>query len=194
MTEKPRCPWAGTDPLYRRYHDVEWGVPVYDDRKLFEFLLLEGAQAGLSWITILRKRENYRRRFAGFDPARLAAFTETEIAAALNDPGIIRNRRKVEAAVRNAGAFLAVAAQYGSFATYIWQFVEGTPRQNTWKWMRDVPLYTVEAETMSRELRQKGFKFVGPTICYSFMQAVGMVNDHLADCFRYEEIRRYNKA
>jgi DNA-3-methyladenine glycosylase I len=191
MTEKPRCPWAGTDPLYRQYHDVEWGVPVYDDRKLFEFLLLEGAQAGLSWLTVLRKRENYRRRFAEFDPTRVAAFTETEITAALNDPGIIRNRRKVEAAVRNAGAFLAVAAQHGSFATYIWRFVEGTPRQNAWQRMRDVPLYTPEAETMSHELLQKGFKFVGPTICYSFMQAVGMVNDHLVDCFRHEEIRRH---
>jgi DNA-3-methyladenine glycosylase I len=191
MINQPRCPWAGTDPLYRQYHDVEWGVPVYDDRKLFEFLLLEGAQAGLSWLTILRKRENYRCRFAEFDPTRIAAFTEAEITVALNDPGIIRNRRKVEAAVGNARAFLKVAGQYGSFTEYIWQFVDGRPSQNVWRNLSEIPVHTPEAETMSRELRQKGFKFVGPTICYAFMQAVGMVNDHLIDCFRYEEIRRY---
>jgi DNA-3-methyladenine glycosylase I len=190
MCEKVRCPWAGTDPLYRSYHDLEWGVPVGDDRKLFEFLILEGAQAGLSWITILKKRENYRRGFAEFDPEKVAAFTETEIAALLTDPGLIRNRRKVEAAARNARAFLAVAEEYGSFAAYIWQFVDGAPRQNAWPSLSDVPIYTPEAEAMSRELRRKGFIFVGPTICYSFMQAVGMVNDHLIECFRHEEVQR----
>jgi DNA-3-methyladenine glycosylase I len=194
MGEKPRCPWAGTDPLYLHYHDTEWGVPVYDDRKLLEFLILEGAQAGLSWLTILRKREHYRRRFGEFDPVRIAVFTEAEITAALNDPGIIRNRRKVEAAVGNARAFLKVAGQYGSFAEYIWRFVEGRPRQNVWRSLPEVPVYTLEAETMSRELLQQGFKFVGPTICYAFMQAVGMVNDHLVDCYRHEEVQQHGEA
>jgi DNA-3-methyladenine glycosylase I len=188
MTEPYRCPWAGNDPLYLRYHDVEWGVPTHDDRKLLEFLVLEGAQAGLSWLTILRKRENYRLALDGFDPVKIAGYDESKINALLTNPGIIRNRRKVEAAVRNARAFLAIVTQYGSFDRYIWEFVDGTPKLNHWRSMSEVPVDTPESRAMSKALSQQGFKFVGPTICYSFMQAVGMVNDHLADCFRHSEI------
>jgi DNA-3-methyladenine glycosylase I len=186
--ERPRCPWAGSDPLSLAYHDEQWGVPVGDDRLLFEMLLLEGAQAGLSWITILRRREEYRRVFAGFDARRLAGWSERQIAAALADPGIIRNRLKVAAAVRNARAFLAVAEEHGSFSRFLWERAGGAPRRNRWRTMAEVPAETAESQALSRELRRRGFTFVGPTICYAFMQGVGLVNDHLVSCFRHQEL------
>lgn len=182
-----RCGWAGS-PLMMQYHDTEWGVPVHDDRTLFEFLVLEGAQAGLSWSTILQRREGYRRAFAGFDPAAVARFGPEQVEALLGDPGIIRNRRKIEAAVENARAFLRVQEEFGSFGRYIWQFVGGEPRVNHWHTLAEVPSTTPEAEAMSRDLRRRGFRFAGPTICYAFMQATGMVNDHLVDCFRHAEL------
>jgi DNA-3-methyladenine glycosylase I len=190
MPERRRCAWCGTDPLYVRYHDEEWGVPVHDDAKLFEFLVLEGAQAGLSWITILRKRESYRRAFAGFDAKRVARFDGRKRRSLLCDPGIVRNRAKVAAAVGNARAFLAVQESFGSFDAYQWRFVDGRPIRNRRKTMKDVPAVTKEAEAFSRDLRQRGFRFVGPTIVYAHMQAVGMVNDHLVSCFRYREVGR----
>jgi DNA-3-methyladenine glycosylase I len=182
---KRRCEWAGTDPLYTRYHDREWGVPVHDDRKLFEMLILEGAQAGLSWITILRKRENYRRAFDNFDARKIAQYDQRKIRKLLADPGIVRNRLKIEAAVVNARAFLEVQRQCGSFDRYIWQFVGGRPRRNGWRSLKQVPARTAESDAMSKDLKKSGFKFVGSTICYAFMQAVGMVNDHVVGCFRY---------
>ncbi len=185
-----RCPWAGTDPLYVAYHDLEWGVPVHDDTTLFEFLILEGAQAGLSWATILKKRTAYRTAFDGFDPALVAAYDEPKIADLLANPGIVRNRLKVNAAVRNAQAFLAVQAEFGSFDAYIWRFIGGRPRQNAWRALAEIPAETDESRAMSKDLQRRGFTFVGPTICYAFMQAVGMVNDHVVECFRYEEIQR----
>lgn len=184
-----RCPWAGSDPLYVAYHDGEWGVPVHDDRTLFEFLILEGAQAGLSWATILKKRDAYRAAFAGFDPAQVAAYDEAKTAELLANPGIVRNRLKINAAVRNARAFLAVQAEFGSFDAYLWRFVGGRPRQNAWRTLAELPAETDASRAMSKDLQRRGFTFVGPTICYAFMQAVGMVNDHLVDCFRYAEIR-----
>lgn len=171
------------------YHDEEWGVPVHDDRLLFEFLVLEGAQAGLSWSTILRKREAYRRAFAGFDPSKVARFDEKRIERLLQDPGIVRNRLKVQAAVTNARAMLEVQREFGSFDAYIWQFVGGKPRRNRWRTLAEIPAQTPEATAMSTDLKRRGFRFVGPTICYAFMQAVGMVNDHLVSCFRYRELR-----
>ena len=183
-----RCPWAGSDPLYLDYHDTQWGVPLHDDRGLFEFLILEGAQAGLSWITVLKKRENYRVAFEGFDPEKVARYNDDSIRRLLEDEGLIRNRLKITAAVDNARAFLNVQQAFGSFDTYIWQFVDGTPVRNQWKSMQQVPAQTATSKLMSKELKQKGFKFVGPVICYAFMQAVGMVNDHLVDCFRHSEI------
>ena len=183
-----RCPWAGSDPLYLDYHDTQWGVPLHDDRGLFEFLILEGAQAGLSWITVLKKRENYRVAFEGFDPEKVARYNDDSIRRLLEDEGLIRNRLKITAAVDNARAFLNVQQAFGSFDTYIWQFVDGTPVCNQWKSMQQVPAQTATSKLMSKELKQKGFKFVGPVICYAFMQAVGMVNDHLVDCFRHSEI------
>ena len=188
MTDLLRCDWAGTDPRYVDYHDKEWGVPVHDDRTLFEFLILEGAQAGLSWSTILNKRDNYRRAFVDFDPRQVAAFDEEKVASLLTDPGIVRNRLKVNAAVRNARAFLAVQEEFGRFDTYIWGFVDGRPIQNAWTEMRDVPAETIESQAMSKDLKKRGFTFVGPTICYAFMQAVGMVNDHLTTCYRYPQL------
>ncbi|MFO7635656.1 MAG: DNA-3-methyladenine glycosylase I [Caldilinea sp.] len=185
MTELIRCEWAGSDPLYVAYHDEEWGVPVHDDRKLFEMLCLEGAQAGLAWITILRKRENYQVAFDGFDPVVVAGYDEEKIAALLADPGIVRNRLKVNAFIRNAHAFLAVQAEFGSFDAYIWQFVGGKPIVNQWRTMRELPAQTSEAQAMSQDLKRRGFTFVGPTICYAFMQACGLVNDHIVDCFCY---------
>jgi DNA-3-methyladenine glycosylase I len=182
---RPRCPWAGTDPLYLAYHDREWGVPEHDDNRLFEMLILEGAQAGLSWITILRKRPHYRRAFAGFDPRRVARFDRRRITALLRDPGIVRNRRKVEATVQNARAFLAIVAEEGSFDRYLWRFVGGRPIRNRWVRMGQVPAETAESRALSRDLKKRGFAFVGPTICYAFMQAVGLVNDHLTGCFRH---------
>jgi len=183
-----RCAWAGHDPLYLAYHDQEWGVAVHDDRTLFEFLVLEGAQAGLSWITILRKREAYRAAFAGFDPATIAGFGEAEVTRLLADPGIVRNRLKIAAAITNAQRFLEVQAGFGSFAAYIWQFTDGQVRQNAWKTLAEIPAETVESQAMSKDLKKRGFKFVGPTICYAHMQATGMVNDHLVACFRYREL------
>ncbi|MFQ5650778.1 MAG: DNA-3-methyladenine glycosylase I [bacterium] len=185
---RPRCEWAGSDPLYLEYHDQEWGVPVHDERKLFEMLILEGAQAGLAWITVLRKRENYRRAFDGFDAVKIADYGDRKIAGLLADKGIIRNRLKVHAAIKNARAFLAVQQEFGSFDAYIWRFIAGKPRKNTFKMLSELPAQTPESQAMSRDLLERGFKFVGPTICYAFMQAVGMVNDHVVDCFRYHEV------
>jgi len=185
-----RCPWGTGDPLYVSYHDQEWGVPVHDDRLLFEFLVLEGAQAGLSWLTILKKRDNYRRAFDGFDPQRVAAYSETDIARLLADPGIVRNRLKIEAAIRNARAVLSIQQEFGSFDAFIWRYVDGRPQQNRWCTLAEIPARTPASEAMSRELKKRGCNFVGPTICYAFMQAVGMVNDHLVDCFRHGEIAR----
>ncbi|NIR45793.1 MAG: DNA-3-methyladenine glycosylase I [Gemmatimonadetes bacterium] len=182
-----RCPWAGT-PLSIAYHDEEWGVPVHDDRKLFELLILEGAQAGLSWETILKKRENYRRAFDGFDAEKMARYGQRKLDALLADPGIVRNRLKLAAAVRNARAFLQVREEHGSFDAYIWRFVDGSPIRNAWRELAELPARTPESEAMSKDLLKRGFKFVGPTICYAFMQAVGMVNDHLVGCFRYDEV------
>ena len=183
-----RCAWVTDDPLYVRYHDSEWGVPVHDDRRLFEFLILEGAQAGLSWITILRKREHYRRAFAAFDPRTVARFGRADVARLLADPGIVRNRLKVEAAIQNAQAFLDVQAECGSFDRFIWSFADGRTIRNHWRTPGEIPVETAEAHAMSRSLKQRGFRFVGPTICYAFMQAVGIVNDHLIGCFRYREL------
>jgi DNA-3-methyladenine glycosylase I len=180
-----RCPWCGTDPLYVAYHDQEWGVPVHEDRRLFEFLVLEGAQAGLSWITVLRRREGYRRAFANFDPARVAAFDETDVARLLADQGIIRNRAKIASAVNNARAFLAVQAEFGSFAAFQWDLVGGAPVINAWRSPEEVPARTPLSDRLSKTLKQRGFSFVGSTICYAHMQAVGMVNDHLLDCHRH---------
>jgi len=183
-----RCPWAEAHPLLSEYHDTEWGLPLHDDRKLFEFLLLEGFQAGLSWLTILKKRENFRKALEGFHPECLARWSENEIARALTDRGIIRNRRKIEGAVKNARAFLGVREEFGSFSDYMWRFVEGKPVVNSWKVPSEVPAETPLSRRMSRDLRQRGFCFVGPVVVYSHMQAVGMVNDHLVDCFRYGEV------
>jgi len=183
-----RCDWCGDDPLYVAYHDEEWGVPVHDDRTLFEFLILEGAQAGLSWITILRKREHYRKVFYDFDPARVARIRKPRIEKLLEDPGIVRNRLKVESTVRNAKLFLDVQAEFGSFDEYIWQFIGGRQRKNNVAKMADLPAHTAESDAMSKDLKKRGFKFVGSTICYAFMQGVGMVNDHLTTCFRHRQI------
>ena len=183
-----RCEWSTNDPLYIRYHDQEWGVPVYDDRLIFEFLILEGAQAGLSWLTILKKRENYRVAFDHFDPQRVAHYDENKIEQLLSNPGIVRNRRKVESAINNARAFLEVQNEFGSFAEYIWRFVGGKPIINTRRTMGEIPAQTDESVAMSKDLVRRGFKFVGPTICYAHMQATGMVNDHVVDCFRYAEL------
>ena len=182
-----RCPWPTTE-LYIAYHDTEWGVPLHDDRALFEFLVLEGAQAGLSWLTILKKRENYRAAFDGFDAAKVARYTARKVASLLADPGIVRNRLKVAAAIANAQAFLAVQEEFGSFDAYIWRFVDGRPRQNRWRIMKEVPARTAESDAMSKDLRQRGFKFVGSTICYAHMQATGMVYDHLVSCPRHAEL------
>lgn len=184
-----RCDWAGSDPIYVAYHDEEWGVPQHDDRVLFEFLVLEGAQAGLSWITILRKRAAYRAAFARFDPEKVARFDRRRISALLRDPGIVRNRAKVESAVGNARAFLKVQEEFGSFDAYVWRFVGGKQRINAWKTIKQVPPTTRESDAMSKDLKARGFRFVGPTICYSHMQATGMVNDHLLGCFRHRQVR-----
>jgi DNA-3-methyladenine glycosylase I len=184
-----RCAWVGDEPLSQAYHDEEWGVPVHDDRLLFEFLVPEGAQAGLSWLTILRKREGYRRAFAGFDPAAVAAFGPKEVERLLADPGIIRNRLKIESAITNAQKFLRVQREFGSFDAYVWGFVAGETIHNEWRTMAEIPPKTPEAERMSADLKKQGFRFVGPTICYAHMQATGMVNDHTVDCFRYQELR-----
>ncbi len=179
-----RCAWAKGD-LYIQYHDCEWGVPVHEDHRLFEFLILEGAQAGLSWLTVLKKREHYRQVFDHFDPGKIARYGPRKLRALLADPGIVRNRLKVESAVQNAKAFLAVQNQFGTFDRYVWRFVGGEPLRNHWKSLKEVPARTKESDALSGDLVQRGFKFVGSTICYAFMQAVGMVNDHTRDCFRY---------
>ncbi|HSD99881.1 MAG TPA: DNA-3-methyladenine glycosylase I [Burkholderiales bacterium] len=186
---KRRCPWCEVNALEVAYHDREWGVPLHDDRRLFEFLILEGAQAGLAWDTILKKRENYRRAFAGFDAAKVARFGARQVRALMSNPGIVRNRLKIAATISNAKAFLAVQREFGSFDRYIWRFVGGRPRQNRRRAMKQVPAFTPESDAMSKDLKKRGFRFVGSTICYAFMQAVGMVNDHLVNCFRYREIK-----
>lgn len=183
-----RCPWCGSDPLYVAYHDTEWGVPQHDDRTLFEFLILEGAQAGLSWLTILKKRENYRRAFDDFDVDRVARYDERDISRLLADSGIVRNRLKIEAAIANARACLALRDQAGSLDAYLWNFVDGRPIRNAWRDLSEVPVTTPVATALSKDLVKRGFRFAGPTICYSLMQAVGLVNDHLASCFRSTDL------
>jgi DNA-3-methyladenine glycosylase I len=185
---KKRCEWCGDAPVYVAYHDDEWGVPVHDDRLLFEFLILEGAQAGLSWLTILKKRANYRKAFHAFDCGRIAGYTESDVARLLSDPGIVRNRLKIESAIKNARAILAIQEAFGSLDAYLWRYVEGIPRQNAWKSMAELPVTTAISDMMSKDLKKRGCNFVGSTICYAFMQAVGMVNDHTIDCFRHREI------
>jgi len=185
-----RCEWANSDPLYIEYHDHEWGVPVHDERKLFEMLVLDGAQAGLSWLTILKKRKNYRKAFDNFDARKIAGYTKEDVKKLLHDPGIVRNRLKIEAAIQNAKAFLVIQQQYGSFDAYIWQFVEGKQEQNAWKSLKQIPANTSESDAMSKDLKKRGFKFVGSTIVYAHMQATGMVNDHMVGCFRHSEVRR----
>ncbi len=190
-----RCAWvSANDPLMLRYHDREWGVPVHDDRTHFEFLVLEGAQAGLSWSTVLRKRDAYRRAFSRFDPEKVARYTKKRIQKLLRDPGIIRNRLKVEAAVGNARSFLEVRKEFGSFDAYCWTFVGGKPRVNRWKATRQIPVTSPESDAFSQDLKRRGFRFVGSTIVYAHMQAIGMVNDHLVDCFRYRQVRRLGSA
>ena len=185
-----RCTWPGTDPLYVDYHDQEWGVPVYDDQALFAKLLLDGAQAGLSWITILRKRENYYKAFDDFDPQKMARYDDAKIAELLTNPGIVRNQKKVNAFIRNAQAYLNLKDELGSFSDYLWGFVGGQPILNDWTSLDQLPAKTPVSEAMSKDLKSRGFSFVGPTICYAFMQAVGMVNDHLVTCFRYQELKK----
>ncbi len=186
-----RCDWVGDNELLIKYHDEEWGVPIHDDHRLFEFLILEGFQAGLSWLTILRKRESYRTALDHFDPQRIAEYDEPKILALLQNPGILRNKKKIEAAIINAKSFLEVQQELGSFDAYIWQFVEGAPIHNKWKSVGEIPSHTSESILMSKDLKERGFKFVGPTICYAFMQAVGLVNDHITECFRYKKVSRH---
>ena len=186
--EKTSCGWPGNDPLYVQYHDEEWGVPIQDDRRWFEKMLLDSAQAGLSWITILRKREAYRQAYDGFDYRAVAQYDQRKMAELMANPGIVRNRRKIEASVRNAQAFLRIQAEFGSFNAYVWRFVGGAPKINAWRSFAELPAQTPESVALSRDLIKRGFAFVGPTICYAFMQAGGMVNDHLVECFRYREI------
>ena len=188
--EKNRCEWAGGDPLYLKYHDREWGTPLHDDRRLFEFLVLEGAQAGLRWLTILRKRDRYRKAFDRFDPRKVARYSAADVRRLLADPGIVRNRLKIESAIRNARGVLAIVEEFGSFDSFIWRYVDGQPKQNAWRSLAQLPSRTVLSDRMSKELKKRGFSFVGTTICYAFMQAVGMVNDHVVGCFRHEELKR----
>lgn len=185
-----RCDWSASDPLYIRYHDEEWGVPLHDEQKLFEFLALEGAQAGLSWLTILKKRENYRKAFDNFDPNKVARYGDKKFAALMADAGIVRNRRKIQATIDNARAFLKVQDEFGSFDKYIWGFVNGKPIRNEWKTLKEIPAKTPLSETISKDLIKRGFRFVGPTIVYAHMQATGMVNDHLVNCFCYKKVGR----
>lgn len=187
MNQK-RCEWCLDDPLYIAYHDDEWGVPLHNERKLFEMIVLEGAQAGLSWLTILRKRENYREAFDGFDPEKVAVYGRKDIERLLANPGIVRNRLKIEAAIGNARVYLDVCEAFGSFDRFLWQHVDYTPKQNHWKTLSDIPTQTKTSDLMSKDLKKRGFKFVGSTICYAYMQSIGMVNDHLVDCFRHKEI------
>jgi DNA-3-methyladenine glycosylase I len=194
MVHKKRCDWLTEDAIYNAYHDTEWGVPLHDDTKLFEMLILEGAQAGLSWLTILKRRESYRQAYDRFDPAKIAKWDKAKIEALLKNPGIIRNRLKVQAAVINARAYLKVVGEFGTFDSFIWSFVGNSSIRNSWKNIKEIPATTPESDSMSKELKKRGFKFTGSTICYAFMQAVGMVNDHTVDCFRYDEInKQHNK-
>lgn len=185
-----RCEWADNDPLYTAYHDEEWGVPEHTDQKLFELLILEGAQAGLSWLTILRKRDSYRQAFDTFEPSKVARYDAAKVEQLMMNPGIVRNRLKIAAAIQNARAFLAVQSEFGSFDSYVWRFVGGAPRWNSWKTQQDIPAKTRESDALSKDLQKRGFKFVGSTICYAFMQAAGLVNDHLIYCFRYNDVAR----
>jgi DNA-3-methyladenine glycosylase I len=194
LAKKKRCTWSGTEPVYVAYHDEEWGVPVHDDRLLFEFLVLEGAQAGLSWITILRKRAAYRLAFDRFDPRKVARYDKRKVSTLLADAGIVRNRAKIESAIKNAKAFLEVQAEFGSFDEYQWRFVEGRPVQNRWRAMREIPARSAESDAMSKDLKSRGFSFVGSTIVYAHMQAVGMVNDHVVECFRHREVAQLGRA
>lgn len=186
---KIRCEWCSQDPLYISYHDDEWGRAVHEDRRLFEFIVLEGAQAGLSWLTILKKRENYHKAFDGFDFERIARYGQKDITRLLNDPGIVRNRLKIEAAIKNARGVLAIRQEYGTLDAFLWRYVGGVPVKNAWKKMAEIPVTTKESDQMSKDLKRRGFNFVGSTICYSFMQAVGMVNDHTSQCFRYRDMK-----
>ncbi len=189
-TTPPRCTWCGSDPLYVTYHDEEWGVPLHDDRRLFESLILDGAQAGLSWLTILKKRENYRKAFDGFDCERIARYTKRDVARLMNDPGIVRNRLKIESAIRNARATLELREEFGSLDAFLWDYVDGAPLQNNRKRLADIPARTELSDRLSKDLKKRGFNFVGSTICYAFMQAAGMVNDHVTDCFRHRELQQ----
>jgi DNA-3-methyladenine glycosylase I len=187
--QRPRCAWVPEgDPLYLTYHDAEWGVPAHDERHLFEMLVLEGAQAGLSWSTILRKREGYREAFAGFDPEKVARFDKRKVGRLLANPGIVRNRLKVESAIANANATLTVREEHGSLDAYVWSFVDGAPKVNRWRSVREIPAETPDSRAMSKDMKKRGFRFVGPTVCYAFMQATGLVNDHVVSCFRYREL------
>ena len=188
--KKTRCRWVRDDPLCIAYHDTEWGVPLHDDQKLFEFLILEGAQAGLSWLTILKKRDAYRKAYYKFNVKKVARFNSRSIERLINNAGIVRNRLKIEASIDNARAFLEVQEEFGSFDNFIWQYVDHQPRQNRWRQLKDIPLSTNESTQMSKELQQRGFRFVGPTICYAYMQAVGMVNDHVTSCFRHKQVAK----
>jgi len=192
-TELFRCPWAKGDE-YIQYHDNEWGVPVHDDRLLFEILILEGAQAGLRWVTILKKRDNYRKAFDQFDPGRVSRYGKKKLNSLLGNAGIVRNRLKIESAISKANAFFTVKHEYGTFDDFIWSFVDGQPVQNSWKSLKDVPAQTAESDSMSKEMKRRGFKFVGSTICYAFMQAVGMVNDHFVNCYRYKQLKPRRKS
>lgn len=193
-TDLIRCPWAGTDPLYRDYHDREWGVPLYDNQPLFEFLILEGAQAGLAWITVLRKRPAYRQAFDQFDPYKIAGYSAARKTKLLQNPGLIRNRLKIDSAVRNAQAYVAMAQSGEDFSEFLWGFVNGRAKINHWRSLAEVPASTAESEAMSRALKKRGFNFVGPTICYAFMQATGMVNDHLVNCYRHRQCALQSEA
>jgi DNA-3-methyladenine glycosylase I len=187
---KNRCGWCGTDLLYVKYHDDEWGVPLHDDRGLFELLVLEGAQAGLSWLTVLKKRGNYRHAFHGFDLHKVASYSATDVQRLLADPGIVRNRLKIESTIRNARGVLAIREEFGSFDSFIWRYVDHQPRQNAWRVLAEVPARTALSDMISKDLKKRGFSFVGSTICYAFMQAVGMVNDHVVGCFRHDEVKK----
>lgn len=191
LEKRKRCEWARQDdPLYVSYHDVEWGVPLHDDRKLFEFLILEGAQAGLSWSTILHKRQNFQRAFDHFDPRKVSQYDEKKVRELLSDSGIIRNRLKIVAAIENAKSFINVQEEFGTFDEYVWKFVDGRPKQNKWRSLKEIPARTVESDVMSKDMIKRGFRFVGSTICYAFMQTIGMVNDHAVYCFRYNDLMR----
>lgn len=187
---KTRCEWSEGDPLYMEYHDTEWGLPLHDDRRLFEFLVLDGAQAGLSWLTILKKRENYRKAFHNFDPAKIAAYTSKDVNRLLADAGIVRNRLKIESAIKNARAMLTLVDECGSFDSYLWKFVDGRPVQNAWRSIEQIPAKTALSDTISKDMKKRGFNFVGSTIIYAFLQAAGIVNDHVVGCFRHAEVRR----